>query len=387
LSRSNSQASVSSSFERILTTHSGSLARPPKLAAMLKTIAAGKPVALDLFEAECLPAVNDVVRKQCEVGLDIINDGEMSKTGFAQYIDVRLNGFEGMPERRGGSLEDREFFEDDDEIQPTRLMLQPCTGPLSWKDFAGVERDIARLKSATSGLSGRQVFMTSLSPGSFTNFHPNRYYASREHYLAAIADVMKLEYEAIAAAGFIVQLDSPDLAQRSYNFPDLPLKEWRKLIIQNVEAANVATQSIPQQQIRVHVCWGANEGPHNHDTELKDIVDILLKLRCGAISIVGANGRHEHEWRVWENVKLPDGMKIIPGVIDSTTNIVEHLQTVADRLMRFASVLGRENVVGGVDCGFGTNADWLQVRPKVAWAKLRSLVDGAALASQMLWKN
>ena len=387
MSPSNSQASVSSSFERILTTHTGSLARPPKLAAMLKTIAARKPVALDLFEAECLAAVNDVVRKQCEVGLDIINDGEMSKTGFAQYIDVRLNGFEGMPERRGGSLEDREFFEDDDEIQPTRLMLQPCTGPLSWKDFAGVERDIARLKSATSGLSGRQVFMTSLSPGSFTNFHPNRYYASREHYLAAIADVMKLEYEAIAAAGFIVQLDSPDLAQRSYNFPDLPLKEWRKLIIQNVEAANVATRAIPQQQIRVHVCWGANEGPHNHDTELKDIVDILLRLRCGAISIVGANGRHEHEWRVWENVKLPDGMKIIPGVIDSTTNIVEHLQTVADRLMRFASVLGRENVVGGVDCGFGTNADWLQVRPKVAWAKLRSLVDGAALASQMLWKN
>ena len=229
--------------------------------------------------------------------------------------------------------------------------------------------------------------MTSLSPGSFTNFHPNRHYASREHYLAAIADVMKLEYEAIAAAGFIVQLDSPDLAQRSYNFPDLPLKEWRKLIIQNVEAANVATQAIPQQQIRVHVCWGANEGPHNHDTELKDIVDILLRLRCGTISIVGANGRHEHEWRVWENVKLPDGMKIIPGVIDSTTNIVEHPQTVADRLMRFASVLGRENVVGGVDCGFGTNADWLQVRPKVAWAKLRSLVDGAVLASQMLWKN
>jgi 5-methyltetrahydropteroyltriglutamate--homocysteine methyltransferase len=378
---------MSSSFERILTTHTGSLARPPKLAAMLKTIAARKPVALDLFEAECLAAVNDVVHKQCEVGLDIINDGEMSKTGFAQYIDARLNGFEGMQERRGGSLEDREFFEDDDEIQPTRLMLQPCTGPLSWKDFAGVERDIARLKSATSGLSGRQVFMTSLSPGSFTNFHPNRHYASREHYLAAIADVMKLEYEAIATAGFIVQLDSPDLAQHSYNFPDLSLKEWCKLIIQNVEAANVATQSIPQAQIRVHVCWGANEGPHNHDTELKDIVDILLRLRCGAISIVGANGRHEHEWRLWENVKLPDGMKIIPGVIDSTTNIVEHPQTVADRLMRFASVLGRENVVGGVDCGFGTNADWLQVRPKVAWAKLRSLVDGAALASQMLCKN
>jgi 5-methyltetrahydropteroyltriglutamate--homocysteine methyltransferase len=195
---------------------------------------------------------------------------------------------------------------------------------------------------------------------------------------------MRREYEAIAQAGFIVQLDSPDLAQRSYNFPDLSLEQWRSIVAQNIEAANDATRSIPQQQIRVHVCWGANEGPHSHDTELKDIVDLLVKLRCGGLSIVSANGRHEHEWRVWERVPLADGMKLIPGVIDSTTNIVEHPELVAERIVRFARVVGGENVIAGVDCGFGTNANWIQVHPKVAWKKLRSLVEGAALASAIL---
>lgn len=368
---------------RIRTTHTGSIARPAGLAALLKGSAEGRPFDERTFEAECAAAVADVVRQQCEIGLDIINDGDMPKTGFAQYVNDRLAGFDSRIELRGASLEDREFFDADDS-QPTRMTLHPCVEKLAWKDFGAVQRDIARLKNATFGLTTRQVFMTSISPGSFINFHPNRFYSSREDYLGTVVDVMRQEYEAIAQAGFIVQLDSPDLAQRSYNFPDLSLEQWRSIVAQNIEAANDATRSIPQQQIRVHVCWGANEGPHSHDTELKDIVDLLVKLRCGALSIVSANGRHEHEWRVWERVSLADGMKLIPGVIDSTTNIVEHPELVAERIVRFARVVGGENVIAGVDCGFGTNANWIQVHPKVAWKKLRSLVEGAALASAIL---
>jgi 5-methyltetrahydropteroyltriglutamate--homocysteine methyltransferase len=367
----------------IRTTHTGSIARPARLAALLKDTAEGNPPDERTFESECAAAVADVVRQQCEIGLDIINDGDMSKTGFAQYVLNRLDGFDERIELRGASLEDREFFDADDR-QPTRMTLHPCIGKLAWKDFTAVKRDIARLQNATSGLKNQQVFMTSISPGSFINFHPNRFYSSRDEYLAAVVDVMRREYEAIAQAGFIVQLDSPDLAQRSYNFPDLSLAQWRSIVAQNIEALNDATRSIPQQQLRVHVCWGANEGPHSHDTELKDIVDLLMKLRCGGLSIVSANGRHEHEWRVWERVPLVDGMKLIPGVIDSTTNIVEHPELVAERIVRFARVVGGENVIAGVDCGFGTNANWIQVHPKVAWKKLCSLVEGAALASAAL---
>ncbi len=216
------------------------------------------------------------------------------------------------------------------------------------------------------------------------NHHPNDFYPNRDAYLSVIIDLLKREYEAIAAAGFIVQLDSPDLAQRSNNFPDLSLSEWRKIIAAHVEAANAATASIPQEQIRVHVCWGNYAGPHNHDTELKDIVDILLRLRCGGLSVVGANGRHEHEWHVWKDHKLPDGMKLIPGVIDSTTTFIEHPETVAERLLRYVDAVGAENVIAGADCGFGTLAASQIARPKLAWAKLRSLVAGAALASERL---
>jgi 5-methyltetrahydropteroyltriglutamate--homocysteine methyltransferase len=196
---------------------------------------------------------------------------------------------------------------------------------------------------------------------------------------------MQREYEAVAAAGFIVQLDCPDLAQRSYNFPDMPVSEWRGIVSENIEALNWATRNIPKDQLRVHVCWGANEGPHNYDTELADIVDHLLKLRVSAVSIVGANGRHEHEWRVWQNITLPDDMKIVPGVIDSTTNIVEHPRTVADRILRMARILGPDRIIAGVDCGFGVSGTASpKVDPDVAWVKLESLVAGVALANAEL---
>jgi 5-methyltetrahydropteroyltriglutamate--homocysteine methyltransferase len=196
---------------------------------------------------------------------------------------------------------------------------------------------------------------------------------------------MRREYEAIAGAGLILQLDCPDLAQRSYNFPDMPVAEWRKIVAENIEGLNFATRNIPPGKKRVHVCWGANEGPHNYDTELHEIIDLLLSLRVSAISVVGANGRHEHEWRTWQTVKLPEGLKVITGVIDSTTNIIEHPRAVADRLLRMARILGPDNVIAGVDCGFGVNGTAApKVDPDVAWAKLQSLVDGARLASSEL---
>ena len=372
---------------RILTTHTGSFARLPEVREMIASVARKQPVDAAAFDAACRRAVSEIVRRQCEIGLDIINDGEQSKTGFAQYVRDRLSGFDGEPVRRATSLEGRDFPDLIGTYVPVS-MAQPCTGPLQWKDFAAVERDIANLKAATAGLRDKKVFMTSVSPGSFTNMNPNRHYASHEEYLAAVIDVMRREYEAIAAAGFILQVDSPDLAQWSYNYPDLALADWFKVVAQNVAAINAATRAIPREQVRVHVCWGANEGPHNHDTELKDVVGHLLKLRAGAISLVCANGRHEHEWRVWESVALPTEVSIIPGVIDSTTNIVEHPDTVAERLVRFARVLGRERLIAGVDCGFGTVGTLPpKVDPKVVWAKLRSLVEGARRASAVLWNS
>jgi 5-methyltetrahydropteroyltriglutamate--homocysteine methyltransferase len=231
----------------------------------------------------------------------------------------------------------------------------------------------------------QEVFMTAVSPGTLVNFFPNRYYPTREAYLQAVSETMQREYEAIVQAGFILQLDCPDLALRSTWFPDLSIPEFRTVVAQNVAALNHATRNIPAEQVRMHVCWGAGEGPHNHDVPLRDIVDILLTGRPAALSIVGANGRHEHEWKVWQDVQLPAGKVLIPGVIDSTTNIIEHPEVVAERLIRYASVLGRENIMAGVDCGFGTSATSDQVDPQIAWAKLRALVEGAELATRALW--
>jgi 5-methyltetrahydropteroyltriglutamate--homocysteine methyltransferase len=369
------------SAHRILTTHTGSLARPAELRDMLLAKAGGKPVEQREFDEACRRSVAAIVKRQCEIGIDVINDGEQSKIGFAQYVHERLNGFEGEPVRRVLSLEAREF----PNAPAGSVWQQPCTSPLSWKSFSAVERDIRTIKEAVAAFPGKEVFMASVSPGSFTNNNPNRYYSGRSDYLAAVCDVMQREYEAIAEAGFILQLDCPDLAQRSYNFPEMPVSEWRKIVAEYIEGLNRATRNIPRERIRVHVCWGANEGPHNHDTELHEIIDLLMTLRVSAVSVVGANGRHEHEWRVWQTVKLPPGLKIIAGVIDSTTNIIEHPRVVADRLVRMGRILGPENIMAGVDCGFGVNGTALpKVDPDVTWAKLQVLVEGARIASAEL---
>jgi 5-methyltetrahydropteroyltriglutamate--homocysteine methyltransferase len=374
------------STERIVTTHTGSLARPPELLQMLLAREEGQAVDPEVFDATARQAVTETVQRQVEVGLTIVNDGEQSKISFATYVRERLHGFGGADEPRPVGLEAREFPEyAARRANPYRRPA--CNAPIMWKDFAAVEKDIANLKAATAGRPVEEVFMTAVSPGTLANFFSNRYYPTREAYLEAVSEVMKREYEAIVQAGFLLQLDCPDLALRSTWFPDLSIQEFRTVVAQNVAALNAAIRDIPAAHVRMHVCWGAGEGPHNHDVPLRDIVDLLLEAQPTALSIVGANGRHEHEWKVWQEVKLPEGKVLIPGVIDSTTNIIEHPEVVAERIVRYATVLGRENVIAGVDCGFGTNAQTDQVDPKIAWAKLRALVDGAELATRALWST
>ena len=372
------------STTRILTTHTGSLARPPELLQMLLAREEGQPVDPGVFDATVRGSVMDKVKRQIEVGLAVVNDGEQSKISFATYIRERLHGFGGADEPRPVGLEAREFpAYAARRANPYRRPA--CNAPVAWQNFSAVEKDIEHLKAATAGLPVEEVFMTAVSPGTIVNFFPNRYYPTRETYLEAVSEVMKREYEAIVQAGFLLQLDCPDLALRSTWFPDLSIPEFRTVVAQNVAALNAATRDIPAEHVRMHVCWGAGEGPRNHDVPLRDIVDVLLTARPGALSIMGANGRHEHEWKVWQDVPLPAGKVLIPGVIDSTTNIIEHPEVVADRIIRYANVLGRENVIAGVDCGFGTNARTDQVDSEVAWAKLRALVEGAELATKALW--
>jgi 5-methyltetrahydropteroyltriglutamate--homocysteine methyltransferase len=372
------------STERILTTHTGSLARSPELLQMLLAREEGKPVDPEVLHATVRGAVIEKVKRQVEIGLAVVNDGEQSKISFATYVRERLHGFGGADEPRPVGLEARQFPTWATR-RATPYRRPACNAPVAWKDFAAVEQDITNLKAATAGLSVHEVFMSAVSPGTLANFFPNHYYPTRAAYLQAMAEVMKREYDAIVQAGFLLQLDCPDLALRSTWFPDLSIPEFRTVVAQNIEALNTATRDIPPERVRMHVCWGAGEGPHNHDVPLRDIVDLLLAARPAALSIVGANGRHEHEWKVWQDVPLPHGKVLIPGVIDSTTNIVEHPEMVAERILRYTTVLGRENIIAGVDCGFGTSAQTDQVDAEVAWAKLRALVEGAELATRTLW--
>ncbi len=375
---------MATNADRILTTHSGSVPRTLRLQQILLDRVAGKEVDNATFDDACQEAVTEAVNAQAGAGVTVVNDGDQSKTGFAAYITQRLTGFDGPPEDRVLNLEQREFPEWAGSRRGHRL---PCTGPIEWKDFSTVTADVAHLQKAVAGLDQKPaaVFMTSVSPGTFTNHNPNHYYKTDEEYLTTVADVMKREYDAIAQGGFIVQLDSPDLAARSNNYPDMELADWRKIVQRNVEAVAYATRDIPEEQVRVHVCWGANAGPHNYDTQLQDIIDLLLKLRGKYLTVVAANGRHEFEWQVWQDTKVPEGKVIIPGVIDSTTTIIEHPETVAERIVRFANVLGKENVIAGVDCGFGTSVSPTRTDPKIVWAKLGSLAQGADIATKKLW--
>jgi 5-methyltetrahydropteroyltriglutamate--homocysteine methyltransferase len=382
----------------ILSTHTGSLQRPASLVALLTAKDRGGTFDRARYEMEVTNAVADVVRKQIEAGISIINDGEQGKISFVGYREQRLSGFDWVKTSEGVAppttfVEAQDFPEFYGRLyafsrsaaasRPADKVLC-CVGPIGWRDFAEVERDIANLRSATAGARATDVFMTAISPGTYAP--PNRYYRTEEEYLQALADIMAREYKAIVDAGFILQIDAPDLTT-TYRLRNVDFAKYRKIISLYVDMINYAVRDLPLDRVRVHVCWGADEAPHHRDAPLRDIIDILLRLKPAGMSIAGANGRHAHEWRVWENIKLPEGKVIIPGVIDSTTNIIEHPETVAERIVRYASVLGKENMIAGVDCGFDTVTDVGQVDARISWAKLRSLSEGARLASAALWQR
>ena len=382
------------STSRILTSHTGSLPRPISLVKLLWAKDAGQPYDPNELDAAITASVAETVRRQVEAGVTVINDGEQGKTNFYVYRYQRLSGFEPMPfsAPRGNPMSSEaqdfpEFYKRwmaGGQLREGRTS-QPdlcCSGPVGWQDFSDVERDIANLKAASRDADVADVFMSAISPATYPP--PNHHYKSEEEYLFAIADAMKREYKAILDAGFVLQIDSPDLTTY-YRMAHVTVEEHIKHMNLCVDVINHAVEGLPLDRIRVHVCWGADEAPHNRDIPLKDIIHSLLRLKPHGMTIPGANGRHSHEWKVWEGIKLPPEKVIVPGVIDSTTNIIEHPEAVAERIVRYASVLGRENIIAGVDCGFDTVADMGQVDPAIVWAKLKSLGDGAALASQELW--
>jgi 5-methyltetrahydropteroyltriglutamate--homocysteine methyltransferase len=376
------------STERILTTHTGSLPRPADLVEMLRRREAGEPGDRAAFDGAVRAAVAATVRQQVQAGLDVINDGEQGKPGYATYIKDRVTGFGGQSRVTTVWAEGRDFPEYVERRAGNTRSSFPrpyCDGPIAWKDFAAVQRDVETLRGALQGAGAAEGFMTAASPGVVSIFLANEHYPGREAYLAAIARVMKDEYEAIHAAGLVLQLDCPDLAMARHNrFPDLSLAEFRKIVALHVEVLNEATKAIPPERMRLHLCWGNYEGPHHLDVPLRDIIDLVLRARPAGISFEGANPRHEHEWKIWQDVTLPPGKVLIPGVIDSTTNFIEHPELVAERIVRYARVVGRENVIAGTDCGFGTFADNDAVDARIAWAKLRALADGARLATEEL---
>ena len=378
------------SSERILTTHTGSLPRTRKLVELLLANEKNPGRRHDELMAGVREAVADVVSKQVECGLDIINDGEQGRTDYTVHVLGRLSGFEGesAPPMGTGEPEFPELAEILKQFASPFQHRPACSGPVVWKDWPAAEANIRIAKEAVADAKCVDVFMTSPSPGQIARYLKNGYYKTDEKYIFALADVMRREYKAIVEAGLILQLDCPDLAMlRHMVYPDLPLADYRKIIVTNVAALNHAVRDLPPERMRMHVCWGSTVAPHHTDVEFKDIVDIVLSGRPHAVSFPAANGRHQHEWKIWRDVKLPEGKMIIPGVIDSTVNTVEHPEVVADRIVNFANVVGRENVIAGVDCGFGTFAGRVQVDTKIVWMKLQSLAEGARWASKQLWSK
>jgi 5-methyltetrahydropteroyltriglutamate--homocysteine methyltransferase len=376
------------STTRVLTTHVGSLPRPRGLIDLLRDREEGRRTSEAELQERTRSAVFDVVTKQMETGLSIVNDGEQGRVDYTVYVKDRLTGFggESSPWPNADAEEFPEWTEMARQFAPPFQKRPACTGPVEWKDWAAVERDIQNLKDAAAGAGAEEVFMTSPSPGQIGRFLQNTYYPSDEVYLRTLAGVMKREYQAIVQAGFVLQVDCPDLALgRHTQFSHLSLAEFREVAQMHVEALNDAVADLPADRMRMHICWASTGGPHHRDVPLADIVDIVLRGRPAGLLVSGANPRHEHEWKVWKDVDLPAGKVLIPGVIDTTTNFIEHPDLVAERIVRYAGVVGRENVIAGCDCGFGTFAGRVQVDTNIVWHKLRSLVEGARRASEELW--
>ena len=378
------------STSRILTTHTGSLPRSVSLQELLREREDGAAFDPSRLSAGVRDGVADVVSRQRNAGIDVINDGEQGRSQYATYVKERLSGFEGERlVRARPRLDDADFpdFAATQTHMSSRNIPQPaCTGPIAWKDWPAVESDIASLKAGSADSGAEEVFMTAASPGVIANFLPNEFYESEEAYLYALADVMKHEYNAIVDAGLLLQIDCPDLAMtRVTQFSHLSVEEFKKIVELHVEVVNHALDGIDPERMRLHLCWGNTEGPHHHDIPLSEIVNIVLKASPNGLSFEGANPRHAHEWKVWEDVDLPDGKVLIPGVLDTTTNFIEHPELIAQRIANYANIVGRENVIASSDCGFGTSAWGRKVESSIAWAKLASMAQGARLASQQLW--
>jgi 5-methyltetrahydropteroyltriglutamate--homocysteine methyltransferase len=377
------------SSRRILTTHTGSLPRPEDLIRTMFAKEEGVPVDPAALGARIRGAVAEVVGKQVEAGLDVVNDGEMSKPSYATYIKDRLHGFGGASHPlQYQDLVDfpgmaKRVFGDPGRA---RRKTPACDGPIGVRDPGAAQADAENLRSALGPVKAEEAFMSAASPGVISLFFHNEHYPSHEAYLSAIAEAMRHEYETVARAGFVLQIDCPDLAMgRHIQFARLGIEDFRKMARLHVEALNHALANVPPAQARVHLCWGNYEGPHHYDVPLADILDVVFTARPEGISFEAANPRHGHEWRVFERVKLPEGKVIIPGVIDSTTNFIEHPDLIAERIVRYARLVGRENVIAGTDCGFGTWVGQAAVDPDIVWAKLGSLAEGARRATRELF--
>jgi 5-methyltetrahydropteroyltriglutamate--homocysteine methyltransferase len=384
------------STARILTTHVGSLIRPPALIEFLRAQQERKPVDEAAFAACLTSSVAEVVRQQAEAGVDVVSDGEFGKTiSWSQYALERLSGFERRPMKAGANPFARgadrtrfaEFYAElDARDAPATQSEAACIGPIAYIGQAALQRDIDNLKAALAKSPAVEAFLPVAAPASVIPDRKNEYYASEDDCLQAIAEAMRTEYRMIVDAGFLVQLDD---ARTAVTFdrmvPPASFADYRDWVARYVEVVNHALEGIPEDRVRYHVCWGSWPGPHTTDVPLRDIVDLILKMRVGAFVIEGANPRHEHEWKVWQSVKLPAGKVLIPGVISHATNIVEHPELVCERIVRLAKLVGRENVIAGTDCGFAQSPMYRRVHPSIMWAKLEALAAGAQLASMELW--
>jgi 5-methyltetrahydropteroyltriglutamate--homocysteine methyltransferase len=398
---------MKTSTNRILTTHVGSLPRPESVKALLRARLSGQTIDEAQLSARVAEAVAEVVRQQAEVGIDIISDGEMGKTSFLGYAEERLTGFvtlrtddprspasaTGSPwERRIDTRREwrvfREYYQEYlPRAMPPAAAPAVCQGPISYKGQALLQRGLATFKAALQGVNVEEAFVPAIAPA-MVGRGQNQYYATEEEYVFAIAEALKTEYRAIVDAGFILQIDDPGLGETwDMMLPAPPLEEYRRMQARNIDALNHALAGIPEERVRYHLCWGSWQGPHVHDLGLRDIVDLLFRVKAQAYSVEAATPRHAYEWRVWEDVKLPEGKVLIPGVIAHTTAVVEHPETVAERIINFAGVVGRERVMAGADCGFAQGAMYQRQHPTVMWAKFEALVQGARLASERLWRS
>lgn len=380
------------STDRILVTHQGTLPRPDEIRALVSAKSQAQPYDPDALAQAVRAGVAEAVKRQAEIGIDIVNDGELSKTSFSDYVSDRLGGLEPTAEPYVSPISGRDLKEFPEYFDTSRAfgnrnvglrrVIYQCTGPITYVGQANLQADLDNFTAALQGVNVAEAYLPAVAPGSIEHWLKNSHYPNEEAFLYAIGEAMAVEYKAIVDAGFVLQIDDPDLADGWQVHPGLDLDGYRKVARLRTDVLNHALRGLPEDRVRLHMCWGSYHGPHKYDLPLRDFVDIVLSAHAGAYSIEAANPRHLHEWRVWQEAKLPEGKSLIPGVVGHYSDFVEHPEVVAERLVQYAGVVGKENVIAGTDCGLGTRVG----HGKIAWAKLQSLVEGARLASKELWK-